>query len=101
MAINEYIPTEWVDNAAPAINAANLNHIELGIKNATDETIRLDGEIIRVDGDLGDLEQRVEIIETSPGYTLPGATPTTLGGVRVQVVDNGDGTYTGKIWTYE
>ena len=84
MAISEYIPTQWVDNAAPAINAANLNHIEQGIKANTDTIIN---DILP------------EINE--PPYELPGATPTKLGGIRVEVVDNGDGTYTGKIWTSE
>ena len=82
MAFSEYVPTNWVDGAAPAINASNLNHIEQGIKTATDNTINLDG--------------RVETLEQ---YELPGATPTALGGIRVEVVDNGDGTFTGKIWT--
>ncbi len=87
----EYIPTQWVDNAAPAINAANLNHIELGIKDATDT-------VIQNTGDITVLRQDVDDIQNNP-YELPGATPTTLGGIRVEVVDNGDGTYTGKIWT--
>jgi hypothetical protein len=101
MAISEYIPTQWVDNAAPAINAANLNHIEHGIKNDTDETIRIGGEITRIDNEIADLDTRVIAIEDKPDYVLPGATPTKLGGIRVEVVDNGDGTYTGKIWTSE
>lgn len=33
-----YTPTSWVDNSAPAINAANLNNIEAGIANAVDST---------------------------------------------------------------
>ena len=36
MAINDYTPTIWVDDSAPDIDAANLNHIENGIKNSTD-----------------------------------------------------------------
>jgi len=86
MAFQEYVPTNWVDGTAPAINAQNLNHIETGVKNATENTINLEG--------------RVDTIEQNP-YVLPGATDTTLGGVRVEVVDNGDGTFTGKIWTSE
>ena len=31
-----YVPTEWFDNTAPAINAANLNKMEMGIKTAHD-----------------------------------------------------------------
>ena len=84
MAFQEYIPTQWVDGTAPAINAQNLNHIEEGIKNAQSDTINLN--------------TRVDVIEQNP-YELPSATPTALGGVRVEVIDNGDGTFTGKIWT--
>ena len=36
MATEEYTPTSWVDDGAPDIDASNLNHIELGIKAATD-----------------------------------------------------------------
>lgn len=39
MALEEYIPTEWVNGVAPAINAENLNHIEQGIKNITSSVI--------------------------------------------------------------
>ena len=84
LAFQEYVPTNWVDGTAPAINAANLNHIEQGIKNAQDDAINLDGRVLN--------------LEQNP-YELPGATPNALGGVRVEVVDNGDGTFTGKIWT--
>jgi len=34
--VNEYVPTQWVNGTAPAINAVNLNHIENGIKDTTD-----------------------------------------------------------------
>lgn len=37
--MNGYVKTTWVDNSTPAINAENLNHIEQGIKNVTDEVI--------------------------------------------------------------
>ncbi len=43
-----YTPTAWVDNTTPAIDAANLNHIEAGIVAAT---------------------------ERQPGYTSPNPTP--------------------------
>jgi len=37
--IEEYIPTEWVNGTAPAINSSNLNHIEQGIKAVTEGCI--------------------------------------------------------------
>ena len=37
--MNSYTKTTWVDNNTPALNAENLNHIEQGIKNVTDEVI--------------------------------------------------------------
>ena len=41
MALLEYIPTQWVNGTAPAINAVKLNHIENGIKEVTDDVILL------------------------------------------------------------
>jgi len=37
--MNGYTKTAWIDNSTPAINAENLNHIEQGIKDVTDEVI--------------------------------------------------------------
>lgn len=37
--MNSYSKTTWVDNNTPALNAENLNHIEQGIKDVTDEVI--------------------------------------------------------------
>ena len=37
--MNSYTKTTWIDNSTPAINAENLNHIEQGIKDVTDEVI--------------------------------------------------------------
>ena len=34
--LEEYIPTMWVDDSEPDIDAEKLNHIEAGIKSATD-----------------------------------------------------------------
>jgi len=86
----KYIPTEWKNGTSPALNANNLNHIEQGIKNLSD--------------DVNAIEQTVQdntnrIAEIENGNTIPCSTKDTLGGVRVEVIDNGDGTYTGKIWT--
>lgn len=39
--MNEYVKTEWVDNDAPPLSAANLNHIENGIEAVTNAVIAL------------------------------------------------------------
>ena len=41
MGIPVYSPTEWVDDSVPAINSVNLNHIEKGINDVTNEAIAL------------------------------------------------------------
>ncbi len=41
MALNEYIPTDWVNGTTPAINDTNLNHNEGGIKSVTDYVIAI------------------------------------------------------------
>ena len=45
--MNGYTKTTWINNSVPAINAENLNHIEQGIKDVTDEVI--DGTLHIVD----------------------------------------------------
>jgi hypothetical protein len=107
MALQEYIPTQWVDNAAPAIDSINLNHIELGIKDVTDTVITFDDELTQLRQEVdalqitvGDMEQDIIQLRTDVDnlinnpYTLPDATATVKGGVRVDV----QGT-TGYIWT--
>jgi microcystin-dependent protein len=42
MALQQYIPTQWVNGTAPAINSINLNHIENGIEGVTDAVIVLE-----------------------------------------------------------
>jgi hypothetical protein len=76
----DYTRTSWVNDSAPAINASNLNKIENGIYDAT--------EAIQVLQD-----------KTIQPTDLPYATPSERGAVRVELVDNGDGTHTCNIWT--
>ena len=38
MAVN-YQPINWVNGQAPALNAANLNHMDEGIETAVEEII--------------------------------------------------------------
>lgn len=42
MALLEFIPIQWVNGSAPAINAVNLVHSGNGIKNVTDAVIELE-----------------------------------------------------------
>ena len=77
--VPDYAPTAWVNDSAPAINASNLNKIETQIDILSDAVIA---------------------IEDSP-FILPYATPSTKGAVRAENVDNGDGTFTLKLWTQD
>ncbi len=77
MALLAYEKTLWVNDTAPAINATNLIKIENGIFDVTEAVMSL---------------------EANP-YTLQGATEANLGGVKVRVTPNGDGTFSGEIWT--
>lgn len=43
--ITIYTPTNWVNDAAPSINSANLNHVEQGIKKVTDSLVTVNAEI--------------------------------------------------------
>ena len=76
--LDDYIETPWVNGTAPAINSTNLLNIEQGIFSVT--------EAVQV------------LQDNNSSYILPPATSATLGGVKMEVVDNGDGTFTGKIW---
>ena len=69
MACLEYTPTEWFNNTAPAINASNLNHIEVGIKSITDCHNTFEQSI---DARLIQLEQRINDLELAPpAHTHP------------------------------
>jgi len=76
MAIQDYNKTLWVNGTAPAINATHLLNIENGIERAT---------------------TAIQDLESNPYELLP-ATEATLGGVKIKVIDNGDGTFDGEIW---
>jgi len=77
MALQNYNKTDWVNGTAPAINSTNLLNIEDGIDRAT---------------------KAIQAIETNP-YVLPSASVSTLGGVKMQIIHNSDGSVTGKIWS--
>lgn len=55
-AIAEYVPTVWVDNSEPDIDAEKLNHIEEGIKSATEAVNSAIGSIAQLNSDLAGLE---------------------------------------------
>jgi hypothetical protein len=76
MALQDYDKTEWVNGTAPAINATHLNNCENGIERVT---------------------KAVQVLEDNP-FVLPPASEANLGGVKIKVIDNGDGTFDGEIW---
>ncbi len=76
--LEDYVETPWVNGTAPAINSANLLNLESGMTKVT--------EAVQV------------LQDNNSSYVLPPATSATLGGVKIEVVNNGDGTFTGKIW---
>ena len=76
--LEDYAETAWVNGTAPAINSTNLLNIEGGIDRVT--------EAVQV------------LQDNNSSYVLPPASSATLGGVKIEVVNNGDGTFTGKIW---
>jgi hypothetical protein len=41
MALVEYITTDWINGTTPAINEDNLNHLEIGVKEVTDEVLSI------------------------------------------------------------
>ena len=48
MGIKDYVKTNWI-NDKTKLNADNLNHIEDGIENATNEIKNLDNKIIQLE----------------------------------------------------
>ena len=76
MALQDYIKTQWSNGTAPAINSVNLLNIEDGIERVT---------------------EAVQVLEQAP-YDLPPADEVNLGGVKIKLINNGDGTYSGEIW---
>jgi len=91
---NEYVPTQWVDGTAPAINALHLNHLENGVKYATDGLIALEaydmqgildrltalesrcttleGEVNTLQGQVTTLEGEVNALQAAPpSHTHP------------------------------
>ena len=64
--INSYVKTEWVNGQAPALNAANLNKIEQGIYDITEEVKNINVEEMVTD----------EVSENMGNYMLlPGSAP--------------------------
>jgi len=68
MAMQEYIPTPWINGAAPAINSGNLLHGENGIKDVTDEVIAIEDGTVPVG-------RALKADELTGGAEVPGASP--------------------------
>ena len=68
MALQEYVPTPWVNGTAPAINSTNLTKIENGIKEATDEINAIEDGSVSVG-------HALVADSLSGSITVPGTTP--------------------------
>jgi hypothetical protein len=68
MALQDYVPTEWVNGTLPAINATNLNHIEEGIDLVTDAVINLEST----------LPEDADLVHTIPASTIEKSVPNMV-----------------------
>ena len=106
MAIcQEYIPTEWFDNTAPAINAANLNHLEIGIKQATDCSIENSDAIDNLEQIVGTLLPSGIITAFAPNLPIPSGWAICDGNngtpdLRDKFIYGGDGSNSGLTGGY-
>ncbi len=73
--MSTYIPTNWINNQSPAINAENLNHLEAGVQNAHKEI----EELV-----VGSTSVAHAVLADS-ATTVDVATQTTVGGARIWV----------------
>ncbi len=82
----EYVPTQWVDGTAPAINAVHLNHIETGILNVTDDLIVLETQVNDNEADITTLETSMTAVEGRV-TTLEGEVATNTANIAVNAAD--------------
>lgn len=97
--VTQYVVTVWqnLPNKSTPIESTKLNHIENGIKNATDFINTLDASAgIYLCGApfTQELLNKLNGIEANANnYSLPAATPSTLGGVKIDndtiIIENG------------
>ena len=59
----QYSPIDWVDNSAPAINAANLNYMDGGVIQAINGVNDLSLEITDIRSDISSLDLEVQNIK--------------------------------------
>ena len=84
--VPEYVPTEWVNGTAPAINAINLNHMELGIEAVTNEVLAyldrfnaIEDRLDAIDAALLTINTRLDALESAPpAHTHPISEITSL-----------------------
>ena len=87
--VTQYVVTVWqnLPNKTTPIDATNLNHMETGIKNVTDFINTLDatsGKYLCGAAFTQELLTKLNGIEAQANkYVLPTATPSTLGGVKI------------------
>lgn len=57
-----FTPLRWYDDAEPSLEAANLNRIEKGIKDAHDEIATLDGDVITLTDRADDTDSSINAL---------------------------------------
>jgi len=82
-----YIPTTWLNNSTPSINANNLNHLEAGIASAHTEIENLVSGVTPVGHSL----------TADHAVTVDPASETEIGGARVWVDSTDPGNIVGYI----
>lgn len=82
-----YVPSIWVNNQIPAINATNLNHLEGGVQSA-----HLEIEDI-VDG----TTKVGKCVEADRAITVDLATQFTIGGAKIWVDETNPSNIIGHI----
>jgi len=70
-----YVPTDWVNNTTPSINARNLNHLEAGIETAHQEISDIVSGATSV----------ANATEAERALTVDPATETSTGGAKIWV----------------
>jgi len=73
--MSTYVPSTWVNNQIPALNATNLNHLEGGVQSAHNEIEDLTTGATKAG----------HAVTADHAVTVDKATQTTVGGVKVWV----------------
>ena len=82
-----YVPSVWVNNQIPALNATNLNHLEGGVQAAH----------VEIENLVTGATKAGHAVTSDHAVTVDKATQTTVGGVKVWVDTTDPGNIIGHI----